>query len=264
VKQGLRYTPRVTAYRTPGEQDEPPSEAREVVTPDGHRTRAITLTDDEIARGGERTIEVRRMIRCKLCGGRGCIECDEQGFRMRRATLAVAVQAGAAAGTVVTLEGEGDTGLSGEGDVLVRLLMDKETAATVEKDDRALARRQKSWLRDRAKASRQTKRRGKLLLGALAAVFALLGVLALWKYLGKNSVGESCERPGDCRSAMCVESTGIRIGGGQTGMVTTKKCSQKCTADGDCPSGMACKAGVDVIDPLTYLPSSQARLCAPR
>ena len=259
-----RYTLRVTAYRTPSEREKVPSDARAVITPEGHRTRAITLTNDGIARGGERTIAVRRMIRCKACVGSGCVACSEQGWRMRRTTRAVAVPAGATAGMVVTLEREGDTGASEQGDVLVRLMMDEESAHQVEKDDRALARRQKSWLRDRAKATRHMKRRGRVGLGVLAAFIAILCVLGLRKYLGKKSAGESCDRADDCRSTLCVESIGIPIGGGQTGMVTTKKCSQKCESGGDCPSGMACKDNVDVLDRLTSLPFSQARVCVPR
>jgi len=179
---------------------------------------------------------------------------------MRKTTLAVAVPAGATAGMVVTLEREGDTGVSEQGDVLVRLMMDEESAHRVEKDDRcsraasevvAPGSREGDTSHEEAREGGARRSRG---------FIAILCVLGLGKYLGKNSAGESCDRAGDCRSALCVESIGIRIGGGQTGMVTT----QKCESSGDCPSGMGCKDNVDVLDRLTSLPSSQARVCVPR
>ena len=63
------------------------------------------------------------------------------------------------------------------------------------------------------------------------------GALAGLVYLHKGAYGESCARPDDCRSGLCIKSTGFILG---KGGFTEKWCSQKCLVDADCAGGSTC------------------------
>lgn len=259
-------------YRAPHAPEAPPAKEPdvdpEITTREGHRTRALLVSPEDLATGGEADLEHRELIRCDACEGAGCSVCNERGATIRKSTVRVPWRAGATEGDVVTLEGRGDVpGLhaavtvrsfpGGRGDLLVRIGTKKAPFRTIENAERRRQRRQRQYLELRATAHSRarTQRRRGLIAGAVM----LLGVggLSAFAYLRKGTLGADCSHPNDCRSGLCVESTGVILG---KGGFTEKRCSQKCQSDVDCPGGLSC-VDLSVEDRLTSEPGKTVRAC---
>ena len=129
-------------------------------------------------------------------------------------------------------------------------------------DERPKKRRKKRKAAPSAPAQDLTYARKRAMVMFVATLLIVLGIFGV-RYISRAAPGETCITPADCRSGMCVKSTAIRVGGGG-GMVDIRRCSNECTTDKDCPSGMQCSDEVGVIDRLSGEATSQMRACAPR
>lgn len=262
-------------YRTPEapdeERPEPPDLDPEITTQEGHRTRALLVEPEDLERGGERTLDVRELVRCDSCSGGGCSVCDERGATIKKSTVRVAWEAGTKEGEVVTLEGRGDApglrrGLplrripEGRGDLLVRMSTKKKLFRTIENAERRRQKRQRAFLDERSLVRSQTKAQLRRALIGFAVIAVGLGGLAGVAWLQKHDFGEPCKGPSDCHSSLCVESTGFVLG---KGGFTEKTCSKRCNVDADCPGGTVC-ADIEMDDAYGIPTGKTVRACGHR
>lgn len=265
----------VGPYRSPGEkhaeEPEAPDLDPEITTPGGHRVRALVVEPSELELGGAQDLELRAMVRCETCSGKGCEHCADRGATIHRSTVTVRFPAGTEDGEAMVLEGRGDVpGVrrdlprlvlpSGRGDVRVRVGTSKKEARTIERADRRLSKRQRAYLGTRALEMRRlrTQRRGAL--AALAILFAVLGSLWVVTWARKGDFGAHCTGPRDCHSDLCMQSTGFVLG---KGGFTEKTCSKKCTTNADCPSGTSC-VDIEVDDEYGVPTGKTVRACGHR
>lgn len=255
----------------PEDAPEAPDLDPELTTKDGHRTRALLVTKDELAAGGVRSLEHRPLVRCASCEGKGCELCKDRGANVDKIEITVRFQPGAVDGDVVTLEGKGDVpGLRRDrvvgalpdrrGDLLVRVGTSKKESRTIENADRRRRRRQRDWLEARAVESyraRTGRRRGVIMLAVL-----VVGLAGLWfvAWVRKGSFGDTCAGPGECRSGLCIESTGFILG---KGGFTDRTCSTRCTVDADCVGGTVC-VDIEEHDSIGNLTGKTIRACGHR
>lgn len=259
-------------YREPNvpEAPEPAQDLDpEITTRDGHRTRALLVEAEELAGGGQRTLEHHALVRCDTCRGAGCSVCNERGATIRKSNVVVRWDAGAEEGKTVSIDGSGDIpGLQrhpflpvlpeGRGHLLVRLGTKKSLVRTIENAERRRRKRQREYLELRASVREGVRTRQTRARGLLAVLVVVLGGLAAWVYVHKASYGESCTRPGDCRSGLCIESTGFILG---KGGFTEKWCSHKCSVDADCEGGSTC-TDIELNDTLGVPTGKTVRACA--
>ena len=237
--------------RLPGEmleEPEAPDLDPEISTPGGHRVRAVLVEPDDLVRGGSQDIEIRAMVRCEPCAGKGCAMCDDRGATLDRSNATVRYPAGTEDGESIVLEGRGDVpGLrndvprlilpAGRGDVRVRVGTSKKETRGIERADRRSWKRQQAYLDARAIEMRRLRRKRRGALAALAVFFVVLGGFWAVSWLRKGDLGASCDGPRDCHSGLCIESIGFVIG---EGSFRERSCSRTCTSDADCSSGTRC------------------------
>jgi hypothetical protein len=262
-------------YREPSVPEPPPARGPdldpEITTPEGHRARALLVSKEELARGGDARLEVHSLVRCEECAGVGCTACDRAGASVQKAAVAVRWIPGADDGDTVAFEGRGDVpGLradvplraipGGRGDLLVRVGTKKGLVAKIENAERRRRRRQRTFLEQRGAIRASQRRTQRLAAVALAVLLVGLGGLAAWSYLRKGAYGDPCLGPRDCRSDLCVKSFGFALG---RGGFTEMRCSVRCSTDAECGSGNACK---EIEDADFYgVPTGKTmRVCAPR
>jgi hypothetical protein len=140
----------------------------------------------------------------------------------------------------------------------VRLGTKKSLVRTIENAERRRRKRQREFLELRASMRERVRTQRKRARGIGAVFVVVLGGLAALVYLRKGAYGESCTRPGDCRSGLCIESTGFILG---KGGFTEKWCSHKCSADADCEGGSTC-TDIDLNDTLGLPTGKTVRACA--
>ncbi len=260
--------PHPRAPEAPEEKHDPDPE---ITTSEGHRTRALHVEDDELLRGAERELEITELLRCESCAGDGCDVCADAGATVKRSTVRVSWPANTTDATVITFAGRGDVPglrrdrptpkLRGErGDLLVRLGTKAKVVRSIERADKRRRIRQKRWLEERAAVRSGTRARGKRALLGLAVIVLGLGGLFFVGWLRKGQLGDDCTGPKDCRSGLCVESTGFVLG---KGGFTEKKCSAKCTGDADCRGGSVCKS-IEQVDAYGVPMGSNVMACTHR
>lgn len=239
-------------YRSP---EAPPPEVEpapdldpEITTSEGHRTRALLVEPADLEAGGERTLDIQELVRCDACAGSGCDVCHDQGATVRKSRVAVSWPTATTDGDVVTIAGRGDVpGLrrdrptpklaEARGDLYVRIGTKKKLFKTIENAEKRRRVRQREFLALRGAARGSARMRGRRSIVVLAILVLGLGGLYAASYLHKSTYGETCKNGDDCRSGLCVETSGFVLG---QGSFREKTCTQRCATNADCPGGLIC------------------------
>ncbi len=143
----------------------------------------VPLVIERNYRGGaglKHTVTFRRRVAC-VCGFSGCPKCEAVGWAIRTASVNIDLSAGLDLGKRLVLPGQGDAmDTVSPGDLVVELVEEGERAEELQAKQRT---REDAWeaarLAKREEARQSRRSNGKVLLGVMLVVLALVVVCLL-------------------------------------------------------------------------------------